>query len=1224
MEQTRHYVSDNIIKNGFDQPHYHDSIGIIQKNKNGINRNMNEHNYLSNRVQGNNKKNKNLEIRTTRSKKNRFRPNKEKSLLDVSEKITDNSHSLKRILKENHNLGKYNKDRNLSKSNLPFTEEVPAYFTQFDAQTFDSESSPGAVNDIYFSNDKSKLADLERKISYHGGWTQYDQSKMTYGIIPDDQFVHNNMMPFFNTKNGYGSNDLQNDAAINYKNELFTGSLKTTYNNKKEVEPLFSPIANLSYVYGTPNWSEEEKSRFIPGRYYQNEKPFDEKRITPGLNLEANEIGMHGYHSMYRSLDKTIDELRVNPKITYEGRIIEGRKGQERPLQAPVISYRPETYKTTTKDDLLPTDNVVNGPKTRDNFIMKDTDRSKQHFEYTGGAFTKEESVGKNIPEHLREKYKDSTKSTFILPKPLQKFSRTETCFNPNIKSYDLSSTVKDLTINNNYIGQSTNALGGTFYTNFMDIAKPTLKEQTSTIPQTYQSIAPNTMRGTVQPMDITNPTIKETTIENKLNPHVASLNTMQRVYNNDIARATMKETSNDPIVPMNVANMTNIYANITDQAKETMKEITVQIPYQTVTTPINQQQRAPNPQDIARSTVKETTVQIPYQSTITPINQQQRAPNLQDIAKSTVKETTVQIPFQSMVTPIDQQQRTCNPMDIARQTVKETTVNIPYQTIITPVNQQQRTVNPYDIAKSTIKETTVQIPYQTMMTPINQQQRAANYQDIAKSTTKETTVQIPYQTILTPVNQQQRAVNYQDIAKSTTKETTVQIPYQTILTPVNQQQRAPNYQDISRPTVKETTVEIPRETIITPINQQQRVANLQDITRSTTKETTVQIPYQNIITPIGQQQRAPDYQDIARSTVKEITVQTPWNNFILPVGQQQRAPDPQDVTRPTIKETTVQIPYQSVITPVGQQQRTANPQDVMRPTIKETTVQIPYNMNTTAIDSIAGQASSFNRSPLKTTTKEQTINIPYNTHMVAVGQAQRTPNPTDKAKPTIKETTVEIPYNTSVVAVGQSQRTPNPTDIAKTTLKEQTVQIPYNTHTVAIGQYGGQANSFNRTPLKSTIKETTLDNEHVGAANGDVSGKGYGYITEKMYAPNTNKQFTCQEVYIQPAKAESKNRSYNDAYNAKIDGRKDVLHWYYEPTKCGINAIPDPENINVRLRNDNNQSTGPIIGYSINNKLDRLKSHSQIRSTDQINGDRFIDPMLLKQLESNPYHIIV
>ncbi len=1082
------------------------------KNKNDTNKNMYEYSYL------NKKSKKNPPVQNVRTKKKKTKSSQDKNLLDVSERITDNSYSMNRILKE--------KPLKCKRNQIPYkSSEIsePAYFSQFDEQTFDSNDLPTASNDIYSSNDKAKLADLERKLSYQEGWSQYDQNgTMTYGIVPNDQMVHNNMMPFFSTKMGYGSNDLQNEAAMNYKNELFTGNLKSTWNTKKEVEPLFSPMANLSHMYGTPVWSEEEKSRFIPGRYHQGTKPFDDKKITPGLNLEANENGTHGYHSMYRALDKTVDELRVQPKITYEGRIIEGRKGQERPLQAPVISYRPESYKITTKKDLLPKNHDVAGPKSRDNFIMKETDRANQHFEYTGGAYTSHESVGKNIPEHMREKYKDSTKSTFVLPKPLQKFSKIETKFNPNLKSYDTSATIKDMTVNNDYIGHS-NSQSNKTYTALMDIAKPTLKEQTSNIPNVPAHIMPNTMRGTIQPMDIANPTIKETTVENKLNPHAASFSSMQRVYNNDIARATMKEMSNEPITPMNAVNMTNIYANLMDNAKQTVKETTVEIPYQTTVTPINQNQRTANYTDIAKSTVKETTVETPYQTIFTPINQQQRAPDYQDIAKSTIKETTVQIP---------------------------------YQTLLTPINQQQRAPDYQDIAKQTVKETTVQIPYQTIFTPINQQQRAPDYQDIAKSTVKETTTGIQRQTMMTPINQQQRAPDHQDIMKSTTKETTVQIPYQTIFTPVNQQQRAVNYQDIAKATVKETTVTKPRQTIFTPVNQQQRAPDCQDIMKSTTKETTVNIPYHTMTTAVGQQQRAPNYTDFAK------------------------------------------------------------------PTIKETTVTIPYNTNTTGIDQNKGRANTFNRTPLKTTMKEQTISIPHNTHAVAVGQSQRTPNPMDTAKSTIKETTVQIPLNTHAVAVGQSQRTPNPTDIAKHTIKETTVQIPNNTNTTAVNQSTGQAHAFNRTPLKSTVKETTIDNQHVGVVNNDISGKGYGYITEKMYARPTNKQFTCQEVYIQPLQGESKNRSYNDAYNAKIDDRKDLLHWYYEPTKCGADRGPDPDNMNVHLRDDNNNSVAPMIGYSVNNKLDRLKTNLQMKHFDNVNADRFMDPALLKQLESNPYNL--
>ncbi|XWV26427.1 hypothetical protein QJ857_gp0642 [Tupanvirus soda lake] len=1180
-------------------------------------------------------------------KNKRFNEN-EKKLIDVSEKITDNAYSMRRILRENVNgnnkcckrkqrpmdLVRFNKwlgidgsmivdDSSAEYPSKNRVENQPQYLSQFEAQTFDSEGLPSAPNDIYCTNDKAKLADLERKLSYKEGWSQYDQQgSMTYGIIADNQLTHDNMMPFFSTRHGYGSNDLRNEAVMDYKNQLFTGNLKSTWNKKQEVVPFFAPAKNLTFVYGTPVRSEDEITRYIPGRYHQNEVPFEQKRVTPGLNLEPDEVGTHGYHSMVRVFDKTVDELRVKPKITYEGRIIDGMRGQERPIQAAVIKYRPDTYKITTEDDLLPTDNIVDGPKTRDNFIMKETDRAGQHFEYTGGAYNKQDAVQQNVPEYMRPKIKYSNKPTFILPKPLQKFSKVETQFNPNLNSYDTSATLKDLIINNDHVGGISNVQGSVTYTNMTDIAKPTIKEITAEMAQTHTNVMPNTMRGTVQPMDIANTTIKETTVENKLNPHASSLSSMQRVYYNDVAKTTIKETTCEPVVPMNTNQMTNIYANLTDNAKETIKETTVGIPYQTIMTPVNQQQRAPNPQDTARVTTKETTVGIPYQTTITPINQQQRAPNPQDVARATVRETTVGIPYQTTITPINQQQRAPNLQDIARTTTKETTVGIPYQTTITPINQQQRAPNLQDIARTTTKETTVDIPYQTTITPVNQQQRAPNPQDIARTTTKETTVDIPYQTTITPVNQQQRAPNPQDIARTTVRETTVGIPYQTTITPINQQQRAPNPQDIARTTTRETTVGIPYQTTITPVNQQQRAPNPQDTARTTTRETTVGIPYQTTITPVNQQQRAPNPQDIAKTTTRETTVGIPYQTVITPVNQHQRAPNPQDIARTTTRETTVGIPYQTVITPINQHQRAPNPQDVARATVKETTVTIPYNTYTTGIDQQQGRASTFDRTQLRTTTKEQTVGIPRNTHLVAVGQAQRAPNPQDVAKTTTKETTVTIPYNTQVVAVGQYQRAPDPQDVAKTTTKETTVTIPYNTNTTAIGQVNGQASTFDRTPLKSTIKETTIDNEYIGGANNDVYGKGYGYMAENMYAPNTNKQFTCQEVYITPAEGETKNRSYNDAYNAEIDDRKELLHWYYEPTKCGVNMGPDPNHMNVQLKIDDNRSHGPMVGYSVNNQLDRLKSQSYLKPSDNVCSDRFMDPMLLKQLESNPYNI--
>ena len=140
--------------------------------------------------------------------------------------------------------------------------------------------------------------------------------------------------------------------------------------------------------------------------------------------------------------------------------------------------------------------------------------------------------------------------------------------------------------------------------------------------------------------------------------------------------------------------------------------------------------------------------------------------------------------------------------------------------------------------------------------------------------------------------------------------------------------------------------------------------------------------------------------------------------------------------------------------------------------------------------------------------------------------------------------------------------------------------------------------------------------------ASQDVFGKGYGYIAENMFAPDTNKQFTCQKVHIGPLQGEKKSRMYDDMYNANINDKKELLQGYRPPTTCGTNMGPDPRKMNIQLKNDNNTTRNPMIGYSVNNNLDRLKSTVTIKPTGTISEDRFIDPVLLKQLQTNPFSI--
>lgn len=1200
-------------------------------------------------------------------------------LLDVSEKITNN---------------------------VPSINKIYSYLSQFDAQTFDSNGPPGANNDVYESSDKAKLDELERNLAFKEGWSQYSDNSMTYGLFPDDK-LKINAMPYFSTKHGYGSNDTQKTSVMDFKNELFTGNFKQTWNKKKEMAPHFKPEANLSYIYGTPVRSEDEMERYIPSQYRQKETLFDSIKVTPGLNLGYNEVGTDGLHPMYRQLGKTLEELRINPKVVHEGRILEGRKGEKRPIMGTMLKYKPDTFWENNEDDMFPTYSTISGPRAKDNFILKETDRANQHIEYTGGAFSKEQAVDRNVPEHMRSKYKQSGRQNFVLPEPLQKFSMNETIYNPNIGSYDLPYTMRDQTVNNIYIGPAQTI--PTSYSNLTDDAKRTIKEITASQTQNLGLPTPNTMRGTVHPMDIMKNTIKETTVENPLNPNAPSLNTLHRIYFPDAARTTARETIG-PIAPMNIGeHKTNIYANYTDIANTTMAETLVSVPRPTILSS-NNYQRAPTPGDILRPTTKETTVQIPYETTLLPIGQQQRAPNPQDNARITTKETTTTIPQNNFM--MAQTKYRTNPNDNTRTTTKETTIQIPYETIPIPINQHQRAPNPQDNTRTTMKETTIKIPRSSFI--VNQYLQTRHLQDLPKNTMKEITMQSPNYNIIQPTNTQRAP--QQDIAKTTTKET-LQIPTNTFMSTQATQnaQRAPTPQYPTKITTKETTIVSPHNHMISPYNRQGQV-HLSDITKTTTRETikpiyqpniqqhdnqapvhhqyptkttmretTENMYYLNAIQPTNTSASPARTQNSTKTTMRE-TIKIPYNTNFAPTNT-QRMPNPTDILRTTVAETTNTLPRNtnlsqqngqirtnlqditkttmrettnntgkniSSVTPVNQQFG-PNISDINRTTTKETTNNLPRSNfidtnqrqgaiiqdinrttmkettntnNSISIGNLSGQffgkANTFSRIPLRTTQKETTstiptptvvtgnkfipknppqdisrtttketlISIPYNTNYSNPSQYMGRASTFNRipTRETIKETTVSIPYNTIVSPLNSKPKT-ELFDSAKTTTKETTINIPYHTNCSDPLRYMGPASSFNRMPTRETIKETTIDSKYVGNIVPDKDG--YGYITQKIQVPSTNRQTTTQRVYITPALGDSKPISYVSAYESRKNEKKEPTQVYRSPTQCGTMVGPDGDKINIQLRNDDHRSRVPMPEVTENTELGRLKQIS-------------------------------
>ena len=240
-------------------------------------------------------------------------------------------------------------------------ENKNGFLSQFDELRYDNPSDPVSMNNVNEkTGNQNARYQLERQMALDGGYSPFQNSDMTYGITNMENFTHNNMVPFYGKGKGYGYDPVREQQIENYnktKIDNFTGTLDNpAWKRKQEQGAMFSPILGLTNPYGQPVMTQFYESRYIPGKERRNELPFQQQRITPGLNLGYNEIGRQGYRDTYRVMPKTVDELRPanKPKVSYKGVIINGMKGSRGPVLGEIKKRKPVTFKEYSVKDLIP------------------------------------------------------------------------------------------------------------------------------------------------------------------------------------------------------------------------------------------------------------------------------------------------------------------------------------------------------------------------------------------------------------------------------------------------------------------------------------------------------------------------------------------------------------------------------------------------------------------------------------------------------------------------------------------------------------------------------------------------------------------------------------------------------------------------------------------------------------------------------------------------------
>ena len=703
-----------------------------------------------------------------------------------------------------------NKLINDSHYNKYLNKKNQSYADQFEDPKFDNKDPANAENSLHL--------DVERELK--GGFSVINSDPsnddLTYGMVENKDFTHNNMVPFFSGKS-YGDFNDSWDHVKQNKVDLFSGSSRE-YVKKKEHAPLFNPTKDLTHTYGMPSTTEYRHSRYYSslGRERKNETLFQPQRVAPGVNQGYNAYGVDGFHPSYRSLPKTIDELRPanRPQVTYSTPVKPGFKRHNRAVQAPVNKYRPETYREELKRNMVKNLGYIRAPKVRDNYFIKETNKETTLREHYGVAGNSETSIGKNVPIEMIPKVKKTDRQVYRHPgiSNLSNSNRwDEKYLNWVQKSYFFPNNERSTTQFNQHLLVPKSGQGTVAYSPDDYRAKNTVKELTE---KNQHTIGPNRGQGTIayDPKDFrAKATIKEITENSK---HLFGPNRGQGsiVYDPKvIAKNTIRETTenNQHITNMKSNQGTIAFNPLDYKAKNTMKEVTEHGQHIT-NAQSNQGTIAFNPLDYrAKNTMKEVTEHGQYILGPTMKNKASVAYDPEYRAKITIKETTENNQYVLGANRIGKGTVAFNPLDYkAKNTMKEVTEHGQYILGPTMKNKASVAYDPEDRAKITIKETTENNQYVLGANRVGKGTVAYNPIDYkAKNTIREITEH--QQNILGICKGNRGAIAYDPTdykAKNTIKQTTENNQH---ILGVNRGNRGnitydPN--SIAKTTVKETT----------------------------------------------------------------------------------------------------------------------------------------------------------------------------------------------------------------------------------------------------------------------------------------------------------------------------------------------------------------------------------------------------------------------------------
>lgn len=496
------------------------------------------------------------------------------------------------------------------------------------------------------------------------------QSQLTGTLV---EATHNNMTPFF----GRTTAPMKSNSTLM---ETF-GVVRDPFAPKKqEQEPLFVPSKDVGNVNGTKIITDLYQNRIVKPIIQNNVLPFTQVKVGPGLNKGFTSQPTGGFQQADTRdyvLPKDTNELRVKckPKVTFEGRVVDGQKEIKLGKHGEMKKNRVETFYENNPDRYFVTTGAYVKEKQRAEVPVKPTSRAETGINtYEGPAYRK-------IAFQTRSEIKDPLKSQlagFDVSNPTLVHTGKGAADDYGKASIPVYANERDITTQRAQVGNLTSLIKA-ITAPLEDALKTTKKEYAVDAERQFgnMSIQIPKKQTVHDPNDVMRTTIKETTLHDSDTLNLKG-HTKVIVYDPDsVARTTIKETT------LHDADNLNLKANV-------FKSV------------------AYDPSSVAKTTVKETTIHDSDRLNIARVRKASTVYDPNDVARTTIKETTIHDTDLLNV-------KVANPYGIvydddeeARPTNRQTLDDIDYNANLVSSRRAATVYNPDSIAKTTIRETTL------------------------------------------------------------------------------------------------------------------------------------------------------------------------------------------------------------------------------------------------------------------------------------------------------------------------------------------------------------------------------------------------------------------------------------------------------------------------------------------------------------------------------------